>query len=354
MFASRFNMDEPTRVFLVLSGEHPTLPLAEMRAILDANRIPFKITGSFYKLVEIQAEIEAVKPIAGRGAFIDEVGTEIVHSGSTITEIDDAVKSSDLSRHLPPDESFSVRVLRFGGVSKETSRVKLEGHLGWLIHNITRAKVDLENPQRLFHGLLAGPYFHLGLVAYQRPAGYVASRRPRKRPVFHPSTMTPKLARSMVNLSRAIGGTTFLDPFCGVGGILLEASLLGCRVIGMDALRRMIRGSRRNLKYFQMDPSGLIRGDARNIPVTRVEAMATDPPYGTGASTLKSTTRNILKDFLPEANSALAKAGRLVVASPLGTGTPDIAESAGFRVADRHEVYVHRSLTREILVLEAN
>jgi len=103
-----------------------------------------------------------------------------------------------------------------------------------------------------------------------------------------------------------------------------------------------------------MDPSGLIRGDARNIPVTRVEAMATDPPYGTGASTLKSTTRNILKDFLPEANSALAKAGRLVVASPLGTGTPDIAESAGFRVADRHEVYVHRSLTREILVLEAN
>jgi len=116
----------------------------------------------------------------------------------------------------------------------------------------------------------------------------------------------------------------------------------------------MIRGSRRNLKYFQMDPSGLIRGDARRIPVTRVQAMATDPPYGTGASTLKSTTRNILKDFLPEAHSVLANAGRLVVASPVGTGTPSIAESAGFTVADRHEVYVHRSLTREILVLEAS
>ena len=176
MFASRFNMDEPTRVFLVLSGEHPTLPLAEMRAILDANRIPFKITGSFYKLVEIQAEIEAVKPIAGRGAFIDEVGTEIVHSGSTITEIDDAVKSSDLSRHLPPDESFSVRVLRFGGVSKETSRVKLEGHLGWLIHNITRAKVDLENPQRLFHGQ-AGDRFRA-----QRPRSRISARRGARVP----------------------------------------------------------------------------------------------------------------------------------------------------------------------------
>jgi tRNA (guanine10-N2)-dimethyltransferase len=354
LFASRLNMDEPARIFLVLSGEHPTLPLAEMKAILDANRIPFKITGSFYKLVEIQAEIDAVRPVAGRGAFIDEVGTEIVHSGPTIPEIDDAVKSVDLSRHLRPDESFSVRVLRFGGVSKETPRVKLEGHLGWLIGNITKARVDLENPQHLFHGLLAGPYFHLGLVAHQRPAGYVASRRPRKRPAFHPSTMTPKLARSMVNLSGAVAGTTFLDPFCGVGGILLEASLLGCQVIGIDALRRMVRGSRRNLSHFQMDPLGLIRGDARNIPITGVGAIATDPPYGTGASTLKSTTRNILEDFLPEAHSALTKAGRIVVASPLGTGTPDIAESAGFKVADRHEVYVHRSLTREILVLEAN
>ena len=354
MFASRFNMDEPTRVFLVLSGEHPTLPLAEMKAILDANRIPFKIAGTFYKLVEIQAGIDMIRPVAGRGAFIDEVGTEIVHSGPTISEINDAVKSSDLSRYLRPDETFSVRVLRFGGVSKETPRVKLEGHLGWLIRNITKAKVDLDNPQHLFHGLLAGPYFHLGLVAHQRPAGYVASRRPRKRPVFHPSTMTPKLARSMVNLSGAIAGTTFLDPFCGVGGILLEASLLGCNVIGLDALRRMIRGSRRNLKFFQMDPSGLVRGDARKIPFTQIGAMATDPPYGTGASTLKSTTRNILKDFLPEARAALAKDGRLVVASPLATGTPDLAESAGFRVADRHEVYVHRSLTREILVLEAN
>lgn len=347
-------MDEPTRVFLVLSGEHPTLPLAEMKAILDANKIPFKIMDEFYKLVEIDAELSAVKTVAGRGAFIDEVGREIVHSGTSIPEIDDAVKSADLSSHIHADESFNVRVLRFGGVSKETSRVKLEGHLGWLIGGITKAKVNLENPKHQFRGLLAGPYFHLGLIAHQRPAGYVASRRPRKRPAFHPSTMTPKLARGMVNLSGAVEGTTFLDPFCGVGGILLEASLLGCHVIGVDALRRMVRGSRRNLKHFQMRPLGLIRGDARNVPITNVEAIATDPPYGTGASTLRSTTRNILQDFLPEAYSILARSRRLVVASPVGTGTPNIAESSGFKIMDRHEVYVHRRLTREILVLEAN
>ncbi len=354
MFASRSGMDTPTSVFLVLSGEHPTLPMAEMKAILDANRIPFKLTSSFYKLAEIQADIDAVTKVGGRGAFIDEVGMEIVHSEPTIPGIDDAVKSSDLPKYLGEKDSFSIRVLRFGGVSKEMSRVKLEGHLGWLIGNITRARVDLENPTHQFRGLLAGPYFHLGLIAHQRPAGYVASRRPRKRPAFHPSTMTPKLARSMVNLSGVVPGTTFMDPFCGVGGILLEAGLLGCQIIGMDAVKRMLRGSRRNLRHFETKPFALLRGDARNIPVRNVEAIATDPPYGTGASTLKSTTRNILKEFIPEAHSALTKHGRLVVASPLGTGTPDIADSAGFRTVDRHEVYVHRRLTREILVLEVN
>jgi tRNA (guanine10-N2)-dimethyltransferase len=347
-------MDASTRVFVVLSGEHPTLPIGEMKAILGANHIEFKIVDSFYKLVEIDAELEAVKKVASRGAFIDEVGREIVHCGITIPEIDDAVKTSDLKQHINPDESFSIRVHRFGGVSKETSRVKLEGHLGWLIGKVAGAKVDLENPQHVFRGLLTGPFFHLGVVEYTRPADFVGSRRPRKRPSFHPSTMTPKLARSMVNLSGAVEGTVFLDPFCGVGGILLEASLLGCHVVGNDALRRMVRGSRRNLKHFGMNSLGLIRGDARKIPIRKVEAIATDPPYGTGASTLKSTTRTILEDFLPEARSALSEGARLVVASPKGTGTPDIAESAGLRVVGTHDVYVHRRLTREILVLEAN
>src|SRR5712664_64542 len=304
---SPIDMNDPTRVFVILSGEHPTLPIAEMSAILDANRIPFMIAGSFFKLVEIDADIHAVKTIADRGAFMDEVGEEIVHSGPTLEEIDDAVKSSNLPRFLQADESFSIRVLRFGGVSKEMPRVKLEGHLGWLMNKVTNAKVDLENPQRQFRGLLAGPYFHLGLIAHRRPDVFVADRRPRMRPSFHPSTMVPKLARSMVNMSHAVPGSTFLDPFCGVGGILLEASLLGCQVVGIDALKRMTRGSRRNLK-----------------------------------------------DFLPDAHSILSKGQRAVVASPVSTKTPDVAESAGFKVVDRHEVYVHRSLTREILVLEAN
>src|SRR2546425_13319738 len=88
---SPFDMNYPTRVFVILSGEHPTLPLAEMSAILDANRIPFKIAESFFKLVEIDADIDAVKTVADRVAFMDEIGVRIVHARPTLEQIEDAV-----------------------------------------------------------------------------------------------------------------------------------------------------------------------------------------------------------------------------------------------------------------------
>jgi len=166
--------------------------------------------------------------------------------------------------------------------------------------------------------------------------------------------MVPKLARCMVNLSGALEGRTFLDPFCGVGGIALEASLVGCNVIAMDAKMRMVRGTRRNFAHFNLGSSGLIRADARRMPLTRVDAIATDPPYGTQSSTFKSSTRQILEDFLPRAREILPAGNRAVIASPLGTGSTDVAEKSGFKVLERHLVYVHRSLTREILALGAH
>ncbi len=330
------------------------MPLAELKAILQAYSISYKIVGDFFKLVELEADGRELESIASRGAYVDEMGQEILHSDDNLASIKNAVESADLHPFLSSQDSFSVRMLRFGGVSKDLSRVQLESYVGELLSEKTGARVDLRNPKKPFRGTLAGSMFHLGLIKYQRPKGSVHRRRPRKRAVFHPSTMPPKIARCLVNLSGAKDGETFLDPFCGVGGIAIEASLLGCQVVGVDALPRMVRSARRNLAHFGLKSFGLLRGDARNLPLRNVDAIATDPPYGTGASTLKSTTKDILSNFLPQAKMVLSKGGRVVFASPLGTGGVHLAEAEGFEVVDRHELYVHRSLTREILVLGLN
>src|SRR6266566_3297589 len=356
MFATfRYSMaGNSARFFFILSGEHPTLPLAELKAILHAYAIEHKIVGSFYKLIEMEADRTKLESIASRGAYVDEMGEEILHTEDNLESIKREVEFANLEPFLSSEDSFNIRMLRFGGVSKELSRVHLEGYLGKLLAEKTGAKVDLRSPKKPFRGILAGSLFHLGLIMHQRPKGSIHRRRPRKRAVFHPSTMPPKIARCLVNLSEAKDGETFLDPFCGVGGIAIEASLLGCNVVGVDALSRMVRSARRNLAHFGLESYGLVRGDPRNIPLRRVDAIATDPPYGTGASTLKSTTKDILASFLPQAKMILSPGGKVVFASPLGTDAMGLAESQGFKVHDRHELYVHRSLTREILVLGAN
>lgn len=342
-----------SRLYFVVSGEHPTLPKAELLAILDTLGVSYSVGTTSYKLVEVEADPSCLEDVVSRGGFVDEAGTVFFRSRANYEAIADSVKAVDLNGRLSTRDGFSVRVDRFGEDSDKVSRVKLESFVGGLLADKSGAKVDLQRPSKLFRGVLTGGEFYFGQMVQGRVRGSVRSRLPRKRPVFHPSTMVPKLARCMVNLSHARQGEVFLDSFCGVGGILIEACLVGSHVVGVDALTKMLRGARRNLAHFGFTPLGLIRGDARSLPLERADAIATDPPYGTGASTLRSTTRKILEDFLPQARNVLKAGNRAVVASPLGTRASDLAEANGFTILDRHQVYVHRSLTREILVMGA-
>ena len=69
------------------------------------------------------------------------------------------------------------------------------------------------------------------------------------------------MIRALVNMSGAIPGEWILDPFCGTGGTLIEASLIGCRAAGTDADPEMIAGSRINL------PAAMTgTADARYLP----------------------------------------------------------------------------------------
>ena len=46
--------DSPS-LFFVISGEHPTLPKAELQAILDSRKTTYEVTNSDFKLVEVRA-----------------------------------------------------------------------------------------------------------------------------------------------------------------------------------------------------------------------------------------------------------------------------------------------------------
>jgi len=343
---------ERGRLFFLLSGEHPELPQAEARAILEAERVPYAIVSSEYKLLVLESNLRALESVGARSLMVEccgRVASETRLEGFVIKKLSDSLHLSDF---VSEGETFAVRSVRVAGALRRVGREKLERDLGRLIlKEEPRAKVDLRRPQKTFLAILSPGKVTLGLVAKMREKGAVSRRRPRKRPYFHPSTMPPKLARCMVNLARPRVGEVLLDPFCGAGGHLIEAGLIGCRVVGADVKRRMILGASRNLAHFGVKPEGLLLSDARHMPFLRADAIVTDPPYGRGASTIRLPPTELLSDFLDEVPNVLRRGSFVCLAAPREAGLAGIFAGAGLELVESYEIYVHRSLTRQVSVL---
>lgn len=341
------------RLFFILSGEHSSLPSAEVRAILESAHINYTHTEESYRLLTMEAPVEGLLKVSERGLMYDWCGVELARGGADEQGIRRLVKNLPLSEAARNANSFAVRSVRLGGVKKSIRRTDLERDIGSYVKELLpQLSVRLRYPDITFVGVLFDESFLFGVSAYLKASGLIAPRRPRKRPVFHPSTMPPKIARCMVNLSRVRLGGTFLDPFCGVGGVLIEGAVVGCNVLGIDPDRRMLRGARKNLRYFNLQPNGLLCADARHLPLRDIDAIATDPPYGRGSSTRGEKVSNLVRDFLLGVGDSLRKGAHVCISAPIEVEVESYARDAGLTVRERHLVRVHRSLTRQFVVLQ--
>jgi len=158
--------------------------------------------------------------------------------------------------------------------------------------------------------------------------------------------MMPRMARTLINLTCVQAGGLVLDPFCGTGGILIEAEMLGMRSVGSDFDPLMAAGSRQNVSN-----SELLLADATRLPFSHqsFDAVVTDFPYGQSVSIRKTDTMdNLYAGALEEIRRVIKPCRRAVVVTHR-----DISGIAGqhMTILQRHEQRVHKSLTRHILVL---
>jgi tRNA (guanine10-N2)-dimethyltransferase len=341
------------KLFFLLSGEHETLPASELTAILKVEGYAFKTLETLDQVLRLEAELGCIEAIKRRAAYTRICALELFNCEAKTGKIANAFHSINLDNILDNGESFAVRVKHVKNYASKIDGMALEGKLGKLIlSKRTDAKVNLKNPEKTFLGVLTSEKFVFGLkLAEILPKPFV-ERRPRKKPFFHPSAMSAKLTRCMVNLAKPKTGELLLDPFCGTGSTLIEAALIGCRVLGLDIKRRMVRGSLKNLAYFNIKPEGVIVADAKKPPLAKVDCVVTDPPYGRSATTLRRTTKQIVEEVLVTANSMLDKGRRICIAAPKTLNVGHVGAALGYKHLESHFVYVHRSLTREIAVFE--
>ncbi|MFQ6074010.1 MAG: THUMP domain-containing protein [Candidatus Bathyarchaeia archaeon] len=342
-----------SNLFFLLSGEHPTLPSSELKAILEAEGHEYQVLENLPQVLRIKADVESIKSVEFRSAMTRVCGVELLCCPADAEEIFKMTRSAPMEEFIRKGESFAVRVRRVRESALHLLGMELERKLGELISNTVKGvKVDLTNPQRTFTGVLTDNRFVFGLRIAEISAKPFSQRRPRKRPFFHPSAMPPKLARCMVNLARPKVGDLVLDPFCGTASMLIEAGLIGCRVLGLDAKPRMVRGSLRNLRHYGVKPEGMIVADALKPPTIKADCVVTDPPYGRSATTIGRETSQIIKDSLSTLQDCLAKGRRICVAAPKSVKAVRLGEEFGLKHVESHFVYIHRSLTREIAVFE--
>lgn len=185
--------------------------------------------------------------------------------------------------------------------------------------------------------VIAFPYhggFALAPTAWV-PDSAAMRQRGTRRPVPHPDiALSPRLARTLVNLAGLRPGQTLLDPFCGSGTILVEAFGKSIRCLGVDSRASRVQEARENLRWSiggVTDRGYDVRkGDARDLPRmlrgTKVDGIVTEPlllprldarPKTATARALVEESARVYNDALTSMAECVHPDGRIVVVVPV-------------------------------------
>ncbi|MHA1329805.1 MAG: DNA methyltransferase [Candidatus Hodarchaeales archaeon] len=274
--------------------------------------------------------------------------------------IDTIVKSIDSGfiLTLNPKKTFGIAIKIIGDINRvvraKDINLKLCAYLGQKIQEVHKEKqVDLISPEEKYIGIITRNGFWFGILFRRSFRKEVRKRSAHKRPFFHPSSMNPILQRTMINLAGLTEGEWLLDPFCGTGGSLIEAARLGMKAVGIEIDRKILWGAYQNISEdLNTKHIHLIFGDALNLCIAKnsIAAIVTDPPYGTAASTKGFSLETLLIKFFKQVTHILKPGNRIVLAVPSNIEIEDQAAEILNASYKRFYQFVHRSLTRKILV----
>ena len=339
----------------ILSGEHSTLPKAEIIACLQAENISFKI--NFHEMGILSLKIpdkysKIIEIIGNRIAYTHEVCKLIIETD--FTNLKEDIENFQWNNVILNDYAVRVKnVVPTNNLNSQAMEIQIGGIIKQNLGN--NVKVNLENPKTFLRCIVINNKILICERIIKRIKKHYFALKPHKRPFFYPGSMSPKLARGMNNLSRIKKGSIVLDPFCGTGGILIEAGIIGAKVVGMDIDKKMVEGTIKNLKYYNINDFEVFQGDARDIKLPyKVDAIVTDPPYGISASTAGVDSKKIYHDSLLSMQNIIKEDGFICIATPHYLDFHEIVNHTKFKIIEQYDIRMHKSLTRIISVLKKN
>lgn len=301
----------------LLAGENLKLAEAELNG--------------FLKSQENQETPERRERLAETGVEPDRIN-RLALTHEVAKKIETVTNPEDVSYN--PQTSFAVRTEELQG-EHETEKIteKIGGQM-----ETKENSVDLENPEEVIKAYLFEDEIIIGKIVQDIQRGLFNGRTNEKRPFSSPISLDPVIGRILVNLSEVSAGEKILDPFCGTGGILIEAGLCGILPLGTDIKKEMVEGTRKNLEEYGIINHEIKQGDAENSLDSlnySINAIITDLPYGKASKVegeIEEKFLNLIREFQ----------GKVVFMY-------DKPELGDFE-AD-FEIYMHKNLTRYIFTI---
>jgi hypothetical protein len=139
-----------------------------------------------------------------------------------------------------------------------------------------------------------------------------------------------------------------IDPFCGACGILTEAGLLGLRFEGYDIDSNILDDAVKNLEYYDIDSKHYTLEVKDSTKISGLKNIVTDLPYGKSSKKSDELVK-LYSEFLANIS------GKAVVVMPDFMPYKSLLNKnldKKLLVTDIIDNYVHKSLTRKIIVID--
>lgn len=329
-----------------LSKEYSLLAHDEVIYCLKGEHIQYEITKTNENALILNSNLsdETIKKIASRLSMTFSIGELLFESNTSIGSVEKK------ARNHPIEDKGSLAV-RYKNRSESIESKPLVQTVASVYTK--KRLVDLSNPDQVIFLLITPKNIFVSDQIAQVNRSLFEQRKAQFRPFFSPISLHPKIARSLVNISQINEKSTVLDPFCGTGGILLEAGLMNIKVIGSDISEDMVTGTRRNLSEYNIDPVDIIHCDIGEIPTflsSPVDAVVTDFPYGKSTSLQGESLKELYTRSFTSIKQVLKPKGRAVIGSAVEQ--IDTYVNSGLNHVITYPLRVHRSLTRYFHVFE--
>jgi len=120
------------------------------------------------------------------------------------------------------------------------------------LSSVINAEPELVKPDVVLGLVLHEERYYLGKLTY----GEAIWLKHMQKPEMYSTALSTRDARAIVNIAVPFPeGLKVIDPCCGIGTVLVEAMSMGIEIEGRDINKRVVWGSRINLRHFGYEPN---------------------------------------------------------------------------------------------------